>query len=370
MKTILSFAAVILFSINTSAQVLFGTFRNGNIENSVKLDISSATFSTVNNLNIVKGIAQGITGFDALNGRYFNVTEDEIKIIDAQTGLVIDSVINTPRLYNIEFDQGNNRLVGTRWNGSVMLFSSLDLTTKILTDIDTLTNTMGIAQGESAFDGTTNRYFNITDWRISIIDAQTGAILDSINNFTAGMKGIEFDPLNNRLIGTRWNGTNEVFTTLDLATNTFTSFGSLPGIQGVVQGESAFDVQNNTYFNITNLGIMVINANTGTIIDTISNTIQMKGIEIFTILENSAVVGPLFSTSGIQVYPNPAVNEAMISSEVKEKESTIFVTDLSGGKTYSIKSEGATTKFNMEHLPSGCYMVRDVNNNTTILVKP
>ncbi len=367
MKKILSFTVISLCTINASAQVLFGTFKNNGIENSVKLDISSATFSTVNTLNTTKGIAQGITSFDKLNARYFNLTEDQIMIIDAQTGAAIDSISNTPRLYNIEFDQGSNRLVGTRWNGSVMLFSQLDLSTMVFSDLDTIANTMGVWQGETAFDGATNRYFNVTDWRITIIDAQTGGIIDSINDFSVRMKGIEFDAASNRLIGTRWTGTSEVFTTLDLATNTFTSFGSLPGVEGVVQGETAFDAVNNRYFNITNLGILVIDVNTGNIIDTIANTVQMKGIELYTILENAVVVGPL-TTSGIQVYPNPAINEVTISTEVKE--SPIFLTDLSGGKTYSIKSEGASTKFNMEHLPSGCYMVRDANNNTKILVKP
>jgi hypothetical protein len=353
----------------SNAQVLYGSYWTGSVEKSIKLDVTTKTFTVLNTLGGITSVAQGITDFDPMNGRYFNMTVDQIKITDVQTGLVIDSIANTPRLSGIQYDQPNNRLVGFRWNGSAMIFAEVNLTTKVFTDIATLPGILGIQQAENDFDVVTGRYFVSTNVGITIIDSQTGSILDTISNGSAHMKGLRYNSITGKLIGTRWTGSVERFTTLDLTTKVFTSIDTLTGVQGIAQGESVYDKVNDKYFNKTNLGITVIDATNGNIIDTIANSIQMKGLEVYSTLEVPVAVGPVL-VEGIHLFPNPAMNEVTISSEVKEKETTIFLTDLSGGKTYSIKSEGTSTKFNMEHLPSGCYMVRDANNNTKILVKP
>lgn len=370
MKRIYLSLAFLLNFLNFEAfgQTLFGSYWNGSVEKSVTLDVPATTFSTINTLDGIQSIAQGITSFDAIGGRYFNLTGDQIKIIDVQTGIVIDSISNTPRLYNIEYDQNANRLVGTRFNGNVMLFTSLDLTTQIFTDVDTITNTLGVAQGESAFDPFTNRYFNITDFMITIIDAQTGAVTDTILNYVQKIRNIEFNTATGKLMGMHWTGTHTMFTTLDLTTKVFTLVDTLTNIQYFTMGESAFDVVSNKYFTLTPyIGIVAVDATTGNVVDTIPNTISMKGLEVISTIENSVVAQ--FDPIGIQVFPNPATNEVSITTEAKDKGSVIFICNLSGEKMYAQEIENATTKVNIENLPPGCYLIRDSKNNSKILVK-
>lgn len=359
----------VLLNFGAFGQTLFGSYWNGSVEKSVTLDVPATTFSTINTLDGIQSIGQGMTSFDAAGGRYFNLTAFQIKVIDVQTGLVIDSILNTPRLYNIEYDPNANRLVGTRYNGTVTLFSSLDLATYVFTDLDTLTNTLGVSQGESAFDPFTNRYFNITNFAVTIINAQTGAVIDTIDNYLHKIRGIEFNTSTGKLMGFGWTGTHTIFRTLDPVTKVLTNIDTLTNVESFTMGESAFDIVNNRYFISTPyIGIVAVDATTGNIVDTIANTIKMKGLEVISTIENSAIVQQ-FDPVGIQVFPNPATNEVRITTEAKDKGSVIFICDLSGEKMYAQEIENATTKVNIENLPPGCYLIRDSKNNSKILVK-
>ena len=345
------------------SQVLFGSHCNGSSEISNTLHVPTKNFTNVNTLNGIKSLAQAETAYDPINGRYFNVTTSEIKIINTQSGLIIDSIPNYLRMRGIEYNINTDCLIGSYWNGSNEIFTTLDLTTKTFSNVAVLNGIQSLAQGETAFDANNDRYFNMTPEAITIINSQTGAIIDTINN-ALRFKGIEFNSNTGKLIGSHWNGTNELFTTLDLSTKIFTSIDTLMGVQYIAQGESAFDPSNNKYFNLTNLGITVIDAQSGNIMDTISNAIRFKGIELYYKLDKEKLNG-----GGLIVYPNPSENNISIVASKKNIGTTFYITDLSGCKMVTGKLLGPSTNIDISQLKSGCYIIRSEESKGTTFQK-
>lgn len=364
-RTIQLFLLAVLICSKVSAQVLFGSQWNGSSEISNSLNTTTKVFTNLNALNGIQSIVQGETAFDPISARYFNLTATHIKVIDVVSGLVIDSINNSIRMKGIEYNINTGHLIGSYWNGSNEIFVTLNLTTKIFSNGAILNGVQSIAQGETAFDAANNRYFNKTSDAINIIDATTGVIIDSVLN-TPRMKGIEYNTNTGKLIGSHWTGSNEVFTTLDVTTKVFTTVGALTGIQGIVQGETCFDSSSNKYFNITNLGITVIDALTGNIMDTISNSKHMKGIELkYQIKKDTS------NTGGLNVSPNPSIDEILVSSPVNsvESESPFYITDLSGSKVITGKLIGSSTNINISQLKPGFYMLYSEKMMTTRIIK-
>ena len=223
-----------------------------------------------------------------------------------------------------------NTLFGSYWTGSEEIFTSLDISTKTFIDIDTLGGVNFLTQGESTFDPNNGRYFNNTDLGITIIDIQNGAIIDTIAN-TIGMKGIEYDIMSNRLFGSYWTGSEEIFTSLDISTKTFMDVDTLGGVNFLTQGESTFDPNNGIYFNNTDLGITIIDIQNGAIIDTIANTIGMKGIEFpFSHTVTSTDNGINSFGNNLFFYPNPTSGNFSIDLGSTYENSKILITDISG----------------------------------------
>lgn len=174
--------------------------------------------------------------------------------------------------------QKNGRIFGTYWNGNSEVFAQIDLNHFQYKDLSTLPDVHSIIQGASTFDFRGNRYFNITNLGITIISGQTGNIIDTISN-KIQMNGIEYSPNTNQLIGTCWDSDNLIFTQIDILTKTFHKIDTLKGVNKLYAGESTYDSKNERYFIITNLGITVIDAKKGLIIDAIPNTYKLKSIE-------------------------------------------------------------------------------------------
>ena len=156
------------------------------------------------------------------------------------------------------------------------------------TTLGTLQGVQYLSQGETTFDAINKRYFNKTNLGITIINAQTGTVIDTIAN-PIGMKGIEYDPNSNRLLGSYWNGSVEKFISLNLSTKTYTTFGILQGVQYLSSGVTTFDSTNKMYFNMTNLGITKVSEQLG---PEIAQTIETRCVceSIFNVSPSSAPI--------------------------------------------------------------------------------
>ena len=264
-------------SLQGQTSRLFGSYSNSGLQIFNSLELSNQTFTDVNVLNGVSTLNAGQSTFDSVNGRYFNIANLGVTIIDAQTGVILTTVSTNGRvLKGIEYDASSNKLFGSYWNGSQEILTALDLLTNTFSDIGVLNGVLSLNVGESTFDSANGRYFNITNLGVTIVDVQTGSILGIITTGGRRFKGIEYD--SDKLYGSYWNGSQEIFTTLDLLTNTFSDINVLNGVLFLNIGESTFDSVNGRYFNITNLGITEIDVQTGNILQTTTPPL-LRGLE-------------------------------------------------------------------------------------------
>jgi uncharacterized membrane protein len=146
--------------------------------------------------------------------------------------------------------------------------------------MSTLNGVAYLALGESTLDSNNGRYFNITNLGITIVDLENGSIIETISN-GRNMKGLQYDNSSGRLYGSYWDKTQEkeMFGYLDLSTKNFKTMSTLNGVAFLALGQSTLDSNNGRYFNITNLGITIVDIENGSIIETISNGRNIKGIE-------------------------------------------------------------------------------------------
>jgi uncharacterized membrane protein YkgB len=197
--------------------------------------------------------------------------------------------------------------LGLYWNGTNEVFASLDVSSGVFTDIATLPNVQTILSS-STFDEANNRYAIETNLGITIIDAANGTIINTFPN-SAGWTGMEFNS-NNNLTGVYWNGTNEIFTSLNISSGIFTDIATLPNVQ-TIPTLSTFDEANNRYAIETNLGITIIDAANGTVINTFPNSLGWTGMEYEDLTPLSVIE---YSFLTFQVYPNPTNDIIKIST--------------------------------------------------------
>jgi len=362
--------------VSINAQIL-GFYSNETKEVFTELDLTTKKFSDLQTFNWVE---LGEYTFDPVLNRYFTIASENgssfyIAIINAQTGAIIDKIPNTVGLKGIQY-KGDNKIIGSYWDEDKEVFAELDLTTKKFSTIQTLTSVKWLEAGESTFDPNLNRYFiiasaNGSDDYITIIDAQTGAIIDRIFN-SVGLKGIQYKG-DNKIIGSYWdeNKEKEVFAELDLMTKKFSAIQTLIGVEWVEAGESTFDPNLNRYFIIASENgiddyIIIIDAQTGAIIDKISNSAELKGIQY---KHETSAIAPhkdknLYS---INVYPNPAGNllNIVISENTNE---LIIISDLFGKIVHSEQVSGKQISIDISNLRASMYMVR-IGNKVAKFIK-
>tara|TARA_R110000764_G_scaffold1503_1_gene5966 strand:+ start:1981 stop:2763 length:783 start_codon:yes stop_codon:yes gene_type:complete len=86
------------------------------------------------------------------------------------------------------------------------------------------------------------------------------------------------DDITNLLV-TYWNGDQEIFAAMDLSDNSFVDLAVLEGVVTLSAGQSTFDSETHRYIIGTNLGITIVDAQNGNILETIPNELNMKGLE-------------------------------------------------------------------------------------------
>jgi len=167
-----------------------------------------------------------------------------------------------------------NSLIGVYWNGSEEIFTSFDLETKTTEDISILQGVNTIAGVGSTLDATNGRYIIGTNLGITVIDCTTGVILNNldfplINSFNS----ISYYEPTNKLYGVYWNGSEEIFSSFDLGTGITEDISVLTGVNLILGIGNTIDQSNGRYIIGTNLGITIIDINSGNIIETLPFTL-------------------------------------------------------------------------------------------------
>lgn len=177
--------------------------------------------------------------------------------------------------------QNYPNLRGSYWSGTAEVFTSIDLNNGQKNDLAILTGVSTLSAGESTINLFNGTYINNTNLGLTVIDANTGSILNTFNGTgITTLKLMEYDTITQLLYGSYWSGTEEIFSSVDLTTGTQTDIAILPGVSVLQAGESALNMAEGTYYSISNLGLMEIDIQTGNILGTYANINNLKGIEL------------------------------------------------------------------------------------------
>lgn len=370
MKKHITILALFIYTLNIQAQTnkLLGLRANGTASIFSSVNNTNTAFADIDTIPGIKLVNLGESTFDANNHQYFIKTNLGLTIINPETGALIDTISAGNPVKGIEFDPNTNKIVGYKQAGNAQILIALNPATRTITTIDTLYGVNTNIQGESTFDISGSRYFTITNLGITIINAQTGAIIETINN-EASINNIEYDSAGNRLIGVRWDGDVEIFTALNLTDKTFTDIDTLPNVNAIIQGESTFDRTNRQYIIKTNLGITIINAQTGAITNQPNNLGALKGLEYIN-KSNTVSIPNIADQNTVSIYPNPFNNYTTVQLNIPATHLTFALYNISGQQVntyYHISGNNLT--INKGNLPNGIYFIHVLQNNNNKVVK-
>lgn len=109
-------------------------------------------------------------------------------------------------------------------------------------------------QFESCFDPGGQRYFRSSGDVIVAMDANSGKVLKTVSNWRH-LKGIEYDPASDKIIGSYWTGNHEMVAEVNMETGLVKDIMAIPDAKMFYWGESAFDPCNSVYYKSTTSGI-------------------------------------------------------------------------------------------------------------------
>jgi len=90
----------------------------------------------------------------------------------------------------------------------------------------------------------------------------------------------------------------------------------------------------------------------------------------FTVTINTGVTYGISKTAGLHVYPNPGTgNFTLIISGTDGQKADIFITDLTGRLLYRTTTADTSINLNLEHLPSGIYLLKVISGNASGEIK-
>ncbi|MHB1278190.1 MAG: YncE family protein [Bacteroidia bacterium] len=305
---------------------LIGVEMSWGVGISAHVNLQSQAYQVADTVDGLKFLYSGEHCFDPINLRLFVHGSSGISVIDAISGQLLDSFIQGSFIHEIEYDPTANRIIGIIYTNPEWTFVSIDVASPALVHHDTLA---GVTQfnGGATFDPLNHRYILRTNLGFTVINAQNGAIIDTIAD-PYGLNAIEFNPVSGKIAGMYWSPANqkEYYAELDPVTKVYTTLSVLNGITGMM-GISTLDVFGQRYIALTTSGITVVNATNGAIIDTFPNSPTLAAFEyINPLLPNS--LPELVSKPAISVYPNPALG--YISLDGVEESGSYRIFDLTG----------------------------------------
>ena len=132
-------------------------------------------------------------------------------------------------------------------------------------------------------------------------------------------------------------------------------------------GEATFDPFNNRYYNITDLGITIIDGTDGNIIKTIPNQKNMKGITA-QYKRSFLSISEISNIDLVSVYPNPATSNIYIKIATNLLGSDYSVYNNVGKLVLAGKLNTENTMIELNNLSDGIYLIK-VGDNLKQIIK-
>lgn len=350
-KNSLSVLLLSVFCCQLSAQPISKLV--GAHSNSVTQVFSAINLSgnAYNQLSVIapRNPVPGESTFDELNARYFTKTASTIFVMNALTGAVTDSIPNVGSFHNMEYDRGSNSLVGMSPTGTTVVFKAYNLTTKTGITKSTLISVDSTVLGESTFDPINRRYFSNTNLGVVVIDSN-GILVDVLCS-SPYLKGLEYHPITNKVYYLEWNGNNFDFVSVEANTCSLGFIGSLVSHTSTTNGESTFDRTLGRYYTKTNLGIVEIDVQNASVLQTFPATNNFAGMEFMRILP--AGVNSFNSEKLVNVFPNPS-SSSFYFSDLKEGTS-LEIVDSEGRAVFQTLVKEKSLRVDFEGKNKGLY---------------
>jgi hypothetical protein len=289
---------------------IYGVYYSGGKEMFARGDLSTNVIFDIAQISGVSGVTSGY--LDRTTNKYILGSNLGILVIDANTGQVLDTIINSA-LGGVVYDSATNDVYGVLWNGSQEKFARIDLDSEIVDTIATLPGVTGIASGSGYLDERNGYYIIKTDLGLVVINIHTGNVVKSFNP-AVNIENVVYDAATNDIYGVFWNGSQEKFARIDLDSQQVDSFPVLVGVNGIHSSGCSFDSETGYYVVGSNLGVLVIDKNTGTLLATLSTT--MKNL-IFPTIRKRVCPLPVvpsfgFNSSGFTLSINANVSQGTI----------------------------------------------------------
>ncbi|HBS86435.1 MAG TPA: hypothetical protein DEA97_07755 [Bacteroidales bacterium] len=295
-----------------------------------KIDPVTASVTLIAQLNDVKSVNSGSSTFDQNSHHYIFSGHDVNNItrlysIDTLGKVVSNPVINNAFVFGLEYDLKSNHLyceINNTFLG-IRSFGSFNIEKGVTEDINNLDNVLGMASGSSAFNSNTGKYIfygpdnnNVKRiWSINSVDGviETSQIVDSFF-----VSELEFDNLNNKLIGIYRNNTDlsKLFLAeINYLTAEVSIICNLDDVTTLQTGSSVFDQSTGSYifkgrdiFN--NNKLFLINALTGEkisniITDNFFYEIECDNTKFAKSFYESTDLNMENTIDNLSVYPNP-----------------------------------------------------------------
>lgn len=302
-KNSLSILLLSVFCFQLSAQPvskLVGAHSNSVTQVFSTINLSGNVYSQLSVIAPRNPVA-GESTFDDVNARYFTKTGSAIFVINALTGAILDSIPNVGTFHNMEYDPGSNSLVGMAPTGTNVVFKAYHLTTKTGITKSTLISVDSTVLGESTFDPINRRYFSNTNLGVVVIDSN-GILVDVLCS-SPYLKGLEYHPLTNKVYYLEWNGNNFDFVSVEANTCSLGFIGSLLTHTSSANGESTFDKTGGRYYTKTNQGIVEIDVQNASVLQTFPAANNFAGVEFMRIMP--AGTNKFNTEMPVTVFPNP-----------------------------------------------------------------
>ncbi len=343
-------------SANAQKGNLVGIHIGNQCLNIKEFELDSKAFFDIDTTRSVEGVYQGQSTFDSIHNYYFLSIHDGILVYDIQSNSLIKTIANPLRLTEIEYNPYTNKLIGFYQTNVGKIFASLSIDSGNYTIIDTLHGVHGFYFGSSTFDAINQRYFFSSNG-VVMVDATTGKILKTIQT-SQPMVSLEYNCNSGKLLGLSSHISTFFFVSLDLDSNIFEIVDTLRAIKSYAQGMSCFDVVNNRFMFISNLGVTTVNASSGKIIDTAFCGQSFTEIEYYTSANFQQYSA---SPSRSNFNPNPLSSHTIFQFAAKSNNSNIdlYIYDISGNlvKKYNVIGTSKLT-IAKEDLPTGIYFVK------------
>ena len=333
---------------------LAGAHSNGATQVFSTINLSGNAYSQLSVIAPRNPVA-GESTFDEINARYFTKTASTIFVINAISGSVMDSIPNVGAFHNMEYDKGSNSLVGMCPTGTTVVFKSYNLITKAGVTKSTLISVDSTVLGESTFDPINRRYFSNTNLGVVVIDSN-GILVDVLCS-SPYLKGLEYHPGTNRVYYLEWNGNNFDFVSVEANTCSLGFIGSLISHTSTANGESTFDRALGRYYCKTNMGIVEIDVQNGSVLQTFQATNNFAGMEFMSL--TPAGLFKSNSQENLKVFPNPSTGSFSFSELNVGTQLEIF--DSEGRSVFQTTVKEKSLRVDFEEKNKGLYFytIRD-----------